>query len=264
MNKIVKRFLFTSLSLLIILFFWYVIAYWVRFAKGVIFPTPHDTFLRFFHLLGGIDLYNEALYRHVSSSLIRWGLGYGLAVVLGILFGLWLGASNLFYELIMPAVYFIQLIPGLAWIPIALLIFGLGNASTIFMIFIIGITPIIINTSGGIRGIPPQFVKTAQMMGASRPVIFFKVMVPAATLSILNGLRIGLANAWRVLIAAEMIVGVGVGLGYIIIQSRWSLDFEAAFVSILIICTIGLIIEKGLFAIIEKNVMLKQGLAKGV
>lgn len=257
-----KKTFITSISLLIIIFCWYAVAYWVRFIKGVIFPTPHGTFIRLYKLLSGLNLYNESLYNHIISSIIRWAFGYMMAVVLGISIGLLLGASKLSYDLFMPTVYFIQLIPGLAWIPIALLIFGLGNASTIFMIFIIGITPIIINTSGGIRSIPPQYVKTAQMMGASKPIIFFKVMIPATTLSIVNGLRIGLANAWRVLIAAEMIVGVGVGLGYIIIQSRWSLDFEAAFVSILIICLIGLIIEKGLFGIIEKNIMLKLGLSK--
>jgi len=258
----VKKAFFTLISLLFILFFWYVVAFWVSLTKGALFPTPHETFIRFFRLLTGAHLYHQSLQRHVISSLMRWTIGYGLAVVFGILLGLWLGASGLSYDLFMPTVYLIQLIPGLAWIPIALLIFGLGNVSTIFMIFIIGITPIIINTSGGIRSIPDQYVKTAQMMGASGHFIFFKVMIPATTLSIVNGLRIGLANAWRVLIAAEMIVGVGMGLGYIIIQSRWSLDFEAAFVSILIICMIGLLIEKGLFTVLERNIMLKMGLSK--
>ena len=88
-------------------------------------------------------------------------------------------------------------------------------------------------------------------------------MVPAATLAIVAGLRIGLANSWRVLIAAEMIVGTGVGLGYAIIQSRWSLDFEASFVCIMIICLIGLVVEKVIFEVLEKRIMAQMGLGQG-
>ena len=159
----------------------------------------------------------------------------------------------------MPGIYILQLIPGLAWIPIAMLLFGIGNISTIFMIFIMGYMPVVINTVGGIKGIPLIYVNAAKMMGAEKFTIYFKVLIPAAALSIINGLRIGLANAWRVLIAAEMIVGVGVGLGFIIIQSRWSLDFEAAFCSIIIIAGIGLLVEKGFFGILENTISHKLG-----
>ncbi len=130
------------------------------------------------------------------------------------------------------------------------------------MIFIMGLTPIIINTAGGIRSIPPIYIKSARMMGATRFLIFFRVMLPAATLAIVTGLRIGLANSWRVLIAAEMIVGAGVGLGYAIIQSRWSLDFEAAFVCVVIICVIGLVVEKLGFEVVEKRIMAQMGLGQ--
>jgi ABC-type nitrate/sulfonate/bicarbonate transport system permease component len=90
--------------------------------------------------------------------------------------------------------------------------------------------------------------------------MFFRVLLPAGSLQMLNGLRIGLANGWRVLIAAEMIVGVGLGLGYVLVQSRWTLDFEAAFVSILVICGIGLFIEKILFSVAERRLRDRLGL----
>jgi ABC-type nitrate/sulfonate/bicarbonate transport system permease component len=101
------------------------------------------------------------------------------------------------------------------------------------------------------------------MMGGNRLLLFWGIMLPAATLSIVGGLRIGLANSWRVLIAAEMIVGAGVGLGYSIIQSRWSLDFEAAFACVMIICFIGLMVEKLVFEILEKRIMAQLGLEQG-
>jgi ABC-type nitrate/sulfonate/bicarbonate transport system permease component len=99
-------------------------------------------------------------------------------------------------------------------------------------------------------------------MGTSGPAMFFRVLLPAASLQMLNGLRIGLANGWRVLIAAEMVVGVGLGLGYVLVQARWSLDYEAAFVSILVICAIGLFIEKVLFSVAERRVRDRLGLGE--
>ena len=86
-----------------------------------------------------------------------------------------------------------------------------------------------------------------------------QVMIPSALISIINGLRIGLANGWRVVIAAEMVVGLGVGLGYSIIQSRWSLDFESSFVCIILICITGLFFEKVVFKAIEDKVAKHQG-----
>ena len=258
-NKLKKAAL-PFVSLIIVVLLWAVIAFWVNISRGHLFPTPVDTFLRFRKLFTGELLYNHTIWEHILNSLFRWSIGYLLAAACGVILGLLFGSFKLVYEIFMPIVHILQLIPGLAWIPIALLIFGIGNTATIFMVFIIGITPVIINTAGGIRTIPPIYCKAAQMMGAKKNIIFFKVLIPASILSIINGLRIGLANAWRVLIAAEMIVGTGLGLGHIIIQSRWSLRFEAAFVSIIIISMLGLVIEKGVFGIVEKTVMKNTGL----
>ena len=257
-----RTILINILALAIIVIIWQLVALWISYSRGITFPTPFQTCLRLTTLFSGIDLYDKSIYQHLTASLARWGTGYLLAVVFGILAGLILGGSTILYETCMPVVHVLQLIPGLAWIPIALLIFGIGDASTIFMIFIMGITPIILNTAGGIRGIPPIYIKTARMMGGGRFLLFFQIMLPAATVSIVCGLRIGLANSWRVLIAAEMIVGAGVGLGYAIIQSRWTLDFEAAFVCILLICLIGLVVEKLVFEVLEKRIMTQMGLGQ--
>jgi ABC-type nitrate/sulfonate/bicarbonate transport system permease component len=159
----------------------------------------------------------------------------------------------------MPLVTVLQLIPGLAWIPVALLLFGLGNKATIFMIFIIALTPIIITTATGIKNTPPNLIHAARIMGADRKAMFIHVLFPSALFHIIDGMRIGLANSWRVLIAAEMIVGSGLGLGYIIIQSRWTLDYMAAFVSIIVIVIIGLTAERFIFKRIEDNLSKKSG-----
>ncbi len=250
-------------GLVLILTLWQLVALWITYDRGVAFPTPLQTWQRLFGLFSGQQLYDHSIIGHLSASLGRWLWGYGLAVIIGLFAGLVMGAFPLLYEISIPMVHAMQLIPGLAWIPIALLIFGLGDRSTIFMIFAMGLTPIIINTASGARAIPSIFLKTAQMMGAGKRHLFFQVMLPGATLSIISGLRIGLANSWRVLIAAEMIVGSGRGLGYAIIQSRWSLDFEASFVCVLLICFMGFVVEKLIFEAIEQRIMARVGLKRG-
>jgi ABC-type nitrate/sulfonate/bicarbonate transport system permease component len=262
-NRVLRTIAVNLLAVFIIIIVWQLVSLWISHSRGITFPTPWQTSARLIGFINGEDLYDLSIYQHLTASLERWTVGYLLAVFIGILVGLILGSFTFSYDICMPVVHVLQLIPGLAWIPIALLLFGLGNTSTIFMIFVMGVTPIIINTASGIRSIPPIYIKTAQMMGGNRLFLFYSIMLPAATLSIVGGLRIGLANSWRVLIAAEMIVGAGIGLGYSIIQSRWSLDFEAAFASVMIICFIGLIVEKLVFEILEKQIMAHMGLEQG-
>ncbi len=245
----------TLLAVGLIIALWYALALWVHWRRGAEFPTPADCLARLLALLRGETLYGYSLRQHVLSSFLRrWLAGYALAVGFGLGLGLVVGVSRRLRDLVMPLAYMIQLIPGLAWIPIALLLFGIGNTATVFMIFVTALAPIIINTSGGLQAVPGIYLRAARMMGASWPRTFFQVMLPAAHPEVVNGLRIGFANGWRVLIAAEMIVGVGLGLGYTIIQARWSLDFEAAFVCIVLICAIGLLFEKVVFAAIERRV----------
>lgn len=250
-----------ALGIFLLVSVWQVTAETVNMWKGLaIFPTPAGAIERLYNLLTGEMLYNDTIFAHLGASLTRWVLGYLLAVLTGIALGIVLGVSRHFHDVGIVPVYILQMIPGLAWVPIALIIFGLGDVSTIFMIFMTALPPIVINTSGGIRSVSPDMVRAAEMMGASRSRIFFRILIPASALSLINGLRIGLANGWRVLIAAEMVVGVALGLGYSIIQSRWSLDFEAAFVCIIIICTIGLVIEKFLFTVLENRIRNRLGL----
>lgn len=252
-----------AIGMVIFLLAWQLVAEMVYTMKDVSFPNPYDTFVRLGALLGGQKLYDYTIYDHTLASLTRWAIGYILAVALGLVLGIAIGVSRPFRNLSMTSVTIIQLIPGLAWIPIALLIFGLGEVATIFIIFMTVLPTIIISTASAIQSAPPIYVKAARIMGMSRFSTFFKVLIPSSSLQILTGLRVGLANGWRVLIAAEMIVGIAIGLGFSLIQSRWSLDFVAAFVSIMIICVIGLFIEKFLFNYIERRLMSRLGINQG-
>jgi len=259
-KKPARKIFYAAISIISLLLVWQLAAFIVIHLKNVPFPTPKEAFLRLITLLMGDPIYGASIYEHLSSSLARWGIGFGLAASIGLLVGILLGYFPILYEIVMPSIHVLQLIPGLAWIPIALLLFGLGNVSAIFMIFVTAFTPIVINTAGGARNIHRKYIRAAKMMGAGNTAIFLRIILPGALLQIINGLRIGLGNGWRVLVAAEMIVGVASGIGYSIIQSRWSLDFEAAFACLIIICIIGLVFEKLIFGVIEKKTIEKLGL----
>ena len=249
-----------ALGILLIIFVWWILAETMISLRGVAFPTPLEAFASLWQSLGGAEVNGESIYMHAQASLYRWGLGYVIALVLGITIGLLFGTLSRLHDAGMVSIYILQMIPGLAWIPIAMLIFGLGESATVFIILVTVLPPIIINTAGGIRQVPPIYTRVALMSGKDRLSLFTKVLIPGAALSIITGMRLGLANGWRVLIAAEMVVGVAVGLGYSIFQSRYNLDFTAAFVSIIVICLIGLTIEKLLFVKLEDLVRNRLGL----
>lgn len=259
MQKSKNRQLLSILSVVFIFFIWQLTAWIVIRMRSVDFPTPLGTLKQLKQDLTGHKIYDASIWEHTFTSILRWLTGYLMAVITGVSAGFMLGTNLMLNKLFMPFIHVLQLIPGLAWIPIALLFFGLGITSTIFMIYIIAFTPVVITTATGISNTPTDLIHAAQIMGAGKKKIFFHVLLPSALFHIIDGMRIGLANSWRVLIAAEMIVGSGIGLGYIIIQSRWTLDYTSAFVAIVVIVCIGLSIEKLIFRPAENKLRLKYG-----
>lgn len=250
------------LGIVIVIAIWWVIAEIIIYVKGADFPRPVETFEALWDAVTGTKINGENIFTHASASLYRWGLGYVIALALGIVIGFVFGTMPRLHETGMIPVYIMQMIPGLAWVPIAMLIFGLGETSTVFIILVTALPPIVVNTAGGMRQVPPIYTRVARMSGRDNWALFSKVLLPGAALSIINGMRVGLANGWRVLIAAEMVVGVSVGLGASIFNSRYSLNFIDAFVCIIVICAIGLIIEKLLFVWLENGLRNRLGLDK--
>jgi ABC-type nitrate/sulfonate/bicarbonate transport system permease component len=243
----------------VIFLLWQIASLVANQGREAYFPSPLSTLSGLVNFLKGEQLYGTGILNHTAISLIRWFKGFALAALIGVGLGIAMGYYQFLFDLFIPVVTFLQIIPGLAWVPVALLLFGLGEGATFFMIFITSLPPVIVNTAGGIRETPPVYMRASRMMGLKGLETFFRILIPASSLSIINGLRIALASGWRVLIAAEMVVGSAQGLGYVIIQSRWSLDFVSAFSVIVIIAAIGLFIEKVLFQIIEDKLRHRMG-----
>lgn len=217
------------------------------------FPAPAETFARLGeYLFEGRSLYGHSLYEHIGASLQRLLIAFALAAAFGITAGSVLGYFTRLYPIGMVPVSIYQMIPGLAWLPVAILLFGLGDESAIFIIWAVSSMVITIGVSSGIRMVPQVLVNAAKMTGASGFSIFWRVLVPQASGSIVNALRLGMSSAWRVLIAAEMVVGMGVGVGYSIELTRDLLDYVGAFACITIICAMGLAIDRIVLAGIER------------
>jgi len=233
---------------------------WLRQLEPGAFPGPWDTAQRAFEvILQAKPLLGHSIFMHTAVSLLRWGVGFTLAAVLGILTGAALGRIAVLHRACMPLVYVLQLIPGLAWIPVTILLFGLGDGATIFMIAMAAFPPMVINVVAGMRTTPTAYLAVARMVGANRRMIFWQVLAPASIPHLLSGMRVALGNSWRVVVAAEMVVGAGTGLGYSIIQSRWTLDYAGAFVCIAVIAVIGLLTEQLLIARIEERTLQRWG-----
>lgn len=229
--------------------------------NALAFPTPPETFRRLGeYLFEGRSLYGQSLYEHTLASLQRLLAGFGAASVFGIAVGCVLGFYSRMYNIGMVPVSVFQMIPGLAWLPIAILVFGLGDEAAVFIIFSVSSMVIATGVASGIRMVPPVLVSAARMMGAGDARVFFTVLVPQASASIISALRVGMSSAFRVLIAAEMVVGTGVGLGYSIELTRDLLDYTGAFACIAVICIIGLAVDRVLLAGAERSVRRRLGL----
>lgn len=193
-----------------------VVVWWAAVAGtgSVIFPTP----LRV--LDATVDLARGGeLWAHIGASLFRVGVGFALAMAVGIPLGLWMGWVRGAFDTVNPFVQVLRPISPIAWIPLAILWFGVGDLSPIFLIFLSSVFPTVLQTAVGVHTIERQYLRAADNFGISRRRLFFQVVIPAALPQIIVGMRVSLGIAWLVVVAAEMIA-LRSGLGYLIIDSR--------------------------------------------
>lgn len=161
------------------------------------------------------------LHRHAIASLLRVFSGFLIASFLAIPIGILMGWSQKFRILLIPFVEIIRPIPPLAWIPIAIIWFGIGIKSAAFIIFLGAFFPILLNTISGVLTVDMRLVEATKVLGAKERHILMKVLAPGSLPSIWTGLRIGFGIAWMTLVAAEFTgVKSGYGLGYLIMIAR--------------------------------------------
>jgi NitT/TauT family transport system permease protein len=206
--------------------------------RSAIFPTPWDV------VMGTGQLIRDgSLWRHIGASLMRVATGFGLAACVAIPLGLWMGWVGGAYRTLNPLFQILRPISPIAWIPIAILWFGVGNASPIYLIFISSVFPMIVQTVVGVHTIEKRYLRAAENFGVSHRTLFMRVVIPAVLPQILVGMRIGLGVAWLVVVAAEMIA-LHSGLGYMIMDSRNAGNrYDLVVAGMIIIGLIGLSLD---------------------
>ena len=224
--------------IVLLLALWWVIVVQTR---SVIFPTPWQVVSG---VLGLIE--DGSLWMHIGSSLFRVGAGFLLAVLFAVPLGLWMGWVSGAYRTLNPLFQILRPISPIAWIPIAILWFGVGDVSPIFLIFISSVFPMIVQTTAGVHTIERRYLRAAQNFGVSRARLFRQVVIPAVLPQIVVGMRIGLGVAWLVVVAAEMIA-LRSGLGFLIMDSRNAGNrYDLVIAGMIIIGLIGLLLDGGM------------------
>jgi NitT/TauT family transport system permease protein len=232
----------------VVVFVWWAV---VVKTESAIFPAPWAV------VTGTWELVQDGtLFEHIRASLYRVGAGFGLAVLVAIPMGLWLGWVGGAYRTLNPIFQMLRPISPIAWIPLAILWFGVGDTSPIFLIFISSVFPLMLQTISGVHTIDRRYLRAAANFGVSRSVLFRQVVIPAVLPEIIVGMRIGIGVAWLVVVAAEMIA-LRSGLGYLIMDSRNAGNrYDLVIAGMIIIGLIGLLLD-GITRLLERMKTVK-------
>ena len=212
----------------------------VRWSGTTIFPAPLDVQRGLGELLE-----RGVLWTYIGDSLRRVAVGFSVAVILGIPLGLTLGWYPAAAQVVNPTMQMLRPISPIAWIPLAIVWFGIGDAAAMYLIFLGAFFPITVTAMNGVRNVPSVFRRSGRNFGLTPAQLLTRIVFPAALPQIIVGLRIALGIAWLVVVAAEMIA-VDSGLGYLVIDARNSgKRYDLVVAAMLLIGLIGLTLDLG-------------------
>jgi len=228
----------------------YLLAVWPPY----LFPSP-ITVVRDF-----IDGFFTGNYVHaIFASLRRIVIGYGISLIIGIPFGLFLGRIRFLQDTVGALLLGFQALPSICWLPLALLWFGLSEDAIIFVVIMGAVLSIVLSTADGVKNTPPLYLRAAKTMGSRGLDLYLRVVLPAALPSILSGMKIGWSFAWRSLMAGELLY-VSLGLGHLLSIGRELNDMGEVVAIMMIIVALGLTIDFLFFARGEKILRERWGL----
>src|SRR5688572_4117998 len=200
------------------------------------------------------------LPHHAAETVFRLALGFAIAAVAGVLIGILMGRYRRAEDLLLPLVSIGAPIPGLAYAPLFLLWFGLGDTGSIVLVAFVSAFSVTLNTWTGVKAVKEIWLRAAQTMGADERRLFRYVILPGALPYILTGWRLGLGQAWRILVAGEMLAAVPWRLGWLIFGAREVLNTDAMLAGIAVIGVIGLGLEKLVFQPLERYTVVRWGM----
>lgn len=210
---------------------WYVLSTFMF--PSVLFPPPGRVVER-----AVVLIQNGQLAKHINASLQRIIAGFLLGSLVGAVAGLLMGSFAPVRRFLDPYVETLRFIPAVAMITIAVIWFGIGEASKIFIIFYGTVFIVVVTTAAGVAGVARNKIRAAQSMGATRVQLFFLVTLPATVPDILTGMRVAMANAFTIIVAAEL-VAAQAGIGTILWNARVMMQTEDIFVALLVLAFLG-------------------------
>jgi NitT/TauT family transport system permease protein len=219
-----------------------------------LFPGP----MRMFHVgwdfligTGGLTPYSGSLLNHLVASVTRVLMGFSIAAFWGILLGLLSGRNERVHRLLDPTIQMLRAVPGIGWLPLAMIWFGVGQQTTVFLIALAAFFPIYLNVAHGAARIPKELIQAAQMMGADARVLLRTVVIPASFPSMLVGLRLGMGIAWAYLVLGEL-TGVANGLGSVMMDARMLGQIEMIPITMISIAIMGKLCDTMLVKLARK------------
>ena len=253
-NESVQRFA----VLLVLIVFWELYARWLN--NSLLFPTFSETVRTF-----AGDIGNGVLIDRTFTSLRTLALGYGLGLALAALFTTFAVASGTGTRILSTLTAMFNPLPAIALLPLALIWFGLGTPSLVFVIIHSVLWAVALNTLSGFRSVPETLRMSGRNIGLKGARYVGLILIPAAFPSILAGLKIGWAFAWRTLVAAELVFGVSSrsgGIGWYIFEARNDLDTATVFSGLLTVILIGLFVESVIFRALEARTVNLWGMQR--
>jgi len=231
-----RSFLLPFVAFFLLLMLWQLLTIFSGWSEQV-FPGPVKVFISMWELIT-----DGTLLRHSVASLFRVTAGFYLAMITGIPLGILLGRWQLLQGLLNPMIQFLRPISPLAWIPLSMLWFGIGDKPAVFLIFLASFFPLAVSTTAAVQSIPPVYFHVAANFNFSRYEVLTKIIIPGILPAVITALRITITIAWLVVVAAEMIA-VKSGLGYLILDSRNALRMDYVMDGMIVIGLIGLLLD---------------------
>jgi NitT/TauT family transport system permease protein len=201
---------------------------------------------------------------HALHTLYRVAVGLALAVAAGLPLGILMGRFAAVEGFVLPLASALMPIPSLAWVPVFILWFGLGDTVSILIVFYAALFPMLLNTWSGVRAVNPLWLRAAQAMGADERALFWKVIMPGASPFIIAGLRQALLRAFIAVIGAEMLAASDWGLGWVIFDAKEFLNTDVMLAALVVIGVIGFLLERLAFGALERATVLRWGMVRAV
>jgi NitT/TauT family transport system permease protein len=237
---------------------------WEVFARSRLFtPTLTPTLETIGTALGTMAV-DGTLFRHTLFTLYRVVSGLALATVVGVPLGMAMGRWRLAERFFVPLISVLMPVPSLAWVPVFILWFGLGNTATIMLVFYAATFPMMYNTWTGVRSVNPLWLRAASAMGADARRLFRVVILPASLPFVIAGLRQAFARGWIAVVGGEMIAASAWGLGWVIFDAKEFLNTDVMLGVLVIVGVLGLGFERLVFQVLEERTVTRWGMLSEV